>query len=326
MKISVDVLREHNALESVDHVSGSPEITSFKQRARLHQAMWRAENGLPIGSQPYRGNTPNTRPIGSRIAWETARSSGENFLSTQIRSVVEHRVTNKQPREMLNAYRLYADLLSSMPMCFNLFGSIAEKKAATQAVKAWWPDTPGEVSAVAFEWSPGRGEAGRYLGNGSAFDVAFILDLGGGKKGILGVETKYHEHCLASPLPRVEPERTREMRKREHYMRVAEDSKVFKPNACSQLIGGPLHQIWLDHLLVLSMLDADENWTWGRFCLVYPQANPSYSAAARAYEQTLADSASFRAVTLEQLLSACVLEDALAKAFRARYLWPDSNE
>ena len=51
------------------------------------------------------------------------------------------------------------------------------------------------MRAVRFEWSPGRGLTGEYLENRSAFDVVFELDLGGEKRGVLGVETKYHEHC-----------------------------------------------------------------------------------------------------------------------------------
>lgn len=320
MNISAENLAKYMALESVDLVSRAPEITAFKQRARLHQAMWRAEKGLPMGTQPYRGNTPSARSIGSRIAWEVAHSKGENFLTPQIRAVVEARVADRQPREMLNAFRLYADLLSSMPMCFNLFGSVAEKKAATKAVRTWWPDTPGEVSAVAFEWSPGRGKPGRYLGNGSAFDVAFILDLDGGKKGVLGIETKYHEHCVPCPLPRTEPQLTREQLQRKYYLQVAERSGVFRPGACTQIIGGPLHQIWLDHLLVLSMLQSEE-WAWGKFCLVYPAENPSLSVAAGDYQNILNDRSTFAAITLEQLLSASVLDEALEQAFRRRYLW-----
>ena len=92
--------------------------------------------------------------------------------------------------------RLICDLLSSMPMCFNLFGELAcDLELADRAVHKWWPDVPGRVRDVRFEWSPGRGLPGEYLENRSAFDVVFELDLGGEKCGVLGVETKYHEHC-----------------------------------------------------------------------------------------------------------------------------------
>ena len=47
--------------------------------------------------------------------------------------------------------------LSSMRMCLNLFGQMwADLTLADKAVHAWWPDAPGKVSAVEFEWSPGR--------------------------------------------------------------------------------------------------------------------------------------------------------------------------
>jgi hypothetical protein len=48
------------------------------------------------------------------------------------------------------------------------------------------------VSDVRFAHSPGRLDPG-YLNSLRAFDVAFVLDLGDGTRGVVGVDTKYHE-------------------------------------------------------------------------------------------------------------------------------------
>ena len=51
-----------------DRVAVDPETSAFRQRARLHQPLWRAQQGFPEGAEPTRprpGAKP--RPIGSRL-------------------------------------------------------------------------------------------------------------------------------------------------------------------------------------------------------------------------------------------------------------------
>jgi hypothetical protein len=262
---SVETLKEHHAYENVDRVSNDPETTDFKRTARLLQSLWREKHGFPIGTQPMQSRDGKpTRPLGSRIDLVTARETGANFLTDRVRGAVKERLANPQPHQMLDEDRLYCDLLSSMPLCFNLFGELAADLAlADKAVHTWWPDTPGTVTAVGFEWSPGRSLKGEYLENRSAFDVAFILDLGNGTKGVIGVETKYHEHAVAM-APTTDA-------KMEWYRAVADASCVFEGGAQEAIIGTELQQIWLDHLLALSMLQhGSGEWGWAKFVVVYP--------------------------------------------------------
>ena len=56
-----------------------------------------------------------------------------------------------------------------MPMCFNLLGDLhADLALADHAAHRWWPDLPGTVSEVRFEWSPGRADPA-FLNNRTAF-------------------------------------------------------------------------------------------------------------------------------------------------------------
>jgi hypothetical protein len=58
---------------------------------------------------------------------------------------------------MLNANRLWADLLSSMPLSFNLFGQLAnDAAAASRAVACWWKDAPAARARLRFEYSAGN--------------------------------------------------------------------------------------------------------------------------------------------------------------------------
>ena len=309
-------LRAHDCLEAVDKVPGDPDTTAFKRRARLHQALWRESRGLEIGSQPMRPEPSKaSKPLGSRIDLKVARETGANFLSETVHKAVRHRLENPQAHQMLDEDRLYCDLLSSMPMCFNLFAVLrADPVAADRAVHTWWPDVPGRVSAVLFEWSPGRRLLGHYLENRSAFDVAFKLELEGGRCGLLGVETKYHEHCRREKAPSA--------RRKRRYTEVSIASRLFSPESIDAIMGTDLQQIWLDHLLALSMTqEPSPKWVWTGFALVHPRRNPSYARAVERYRALLTNPASVRVSTIESLLDAHVLPEAASSAFADRYLW-----
>jgi len=305
---SNEELRSADCLETVDRV-GDPATASFKAAARLHQARWREAKQLPIGTQPISGGS-RARPLGSRLPLAYALESYANFIDPRCAQAARARLAAPQRHQMLKADRLYADLLSSMPMCFNLFGTITEPAAATAALRAWWPDVPGSVSEVIFEWSPGRADRA-YLGNRTSFDVAFILDLGEGRRGVLGVETKYHEHPIpvgATPenLPR--------------YLEVARASELFEESALAALPRDTVSQLWLDHLLALSMLQhRSGQWHWARFALVYPDGNPAWAPLVARYRALLRDEQTFAALTFDQLIAAGALEAPVCDALIARY-------
>ncbi|MHB8860058.1 MAG: PGN_0703 family putative restriction endonuclease [Thermoleophilia bacterium] len=315
--VTEDELGPYDRLEPVDLVRNDPETTAFKRRARLHQSQWRERHKLEPGMQPARptAEIPG-RLIGSRIAIDMARESGANFISDAARNAADDRIAKPEPHQTFDADRLYGDLLSSMPMCFNLFGPLhADLELADKAIKTWWQDAPGKVSSVRFEWSPGRSVAGEYVGNRSAFDVAFELDLGAGKFGVIGVETKYHEDCKTEAAPYGKKRLPR-------YAEVTSKSDVFVPAALDKILGTRLQQIWLDHLLALSMVQHPSGqWEWAKFVLVHPRLNPSYARVAEEYQTLLADDSTFDVTTVEALLEARVLPKDTIRAFTERYLW-----
>ncbi|HEY3821860.1 MAG TPA: hypothetical protein VGL81_32060 [Polyangiaceae bacterium] len=296
----------------VDRVPRDPATTAWKRRARWGQAQWRQARGYAGGWHPYSGGSDAT-PVGSRLELEFARASGANFITPGALAAVRARVDAPEQFQMLKEDRLWADLLSSMPMCFNLFGDLAgEGEEGRRAIRTWWPDVPNGEVRVRFEHSPGRRDL-TFLGNQSAFDVAFEINAGKDTRAIIGVETKYHEHAVveAPPKPRALA----------RYAEVTERSGVFADGWRERIVGTDLQQIWLDHLLVLAMLQhPSKRWTWGRFVLVYPSANPSFAAAASRYREILVASATFEARPIEQLLSPGTVADRVAAAVRDRYL------
>lgn len=237
------VLRDAHCWFRTDTVAGQPEMTAYKRRARLQQARWRERHGLPMGGQRQPDGT--RVPVGSRLEVDFAERTARNFLSSRVAAAVRHRVAHPERYQTLNQERLWSDLLSSMPMCFNLFGELWDApEHATTALKGWFADVPGTVRELRFEWSPGRLDPS-YLGNRSAFDAAFVLDLSTGGGGVVGLETKYHEHAKAEAPPK--------QGRLDRYREVTECSNLFKAGWEKALIGTDLQQLWLDHLLVLSM-------------------------------------------------------------------------
>jgi hypothetical protein len=300
--------------EADDRVPRRADITDFRRRLRFHQAQWREANGYPIGSQPIapRPNGGAVRLVGSRLPLDYARDTGANFLTATALDAARARTSITEPHQSFDHQRLWADLLWSPSMTFNLFGDLAADRAlADRAVHTWWPHAPGTVGDVRFAHSPGRLDP-VYLGNLVAFDVAFVLDLDEGTNGIVGVMTAYNEvnkRQLPKPsrLPR--------------YREITETSGVFGPGAIEAVNGTELIHIWLAHALVLSMLQHPSGaWGWGRFVVVHPAGNSDFADACARYRDLLVDQSTFSSLTIEELLDADVLPARTTAALRERYL------
>jgi hypothetical protein len=127
---------------------------------------------------------------GSRLPLAYARETGANFVTAGALEAARARTAVSERHQSFDHQRLWADLLSSAAMCFNLFGELASDPAlADRAVRVWWPEAPGTVCDVRFAHSPGRFDPA-YLNSLRAFDAAFVLDIGDGTQGIVGVDTQ----------------------------------------------------------------------------------------------------------------------------------------
>lgn len=287
--------------EAADRVPGDPVTTAFRRRARLHQARWREAHGHPIGTQPLNPRAgAEARPVGSRLPTAYGRETGAAFVGAAARAAAEERTARKEPHQTFDRQRLWADLLWAPALAVNLFAEVDDA-----AVRTWWPDVPGTVADVRFEHSPGRLDPA-YLGNLSSFAAAVVLDQPDGTRGIVGVR------ALHADLAERETPKPRNLAR---YREVAERSGAFTriPD------GGPsdLTEIWLDHLLVLSMLQHPSGeWTWGRLVLVHPAGHAQAADAAARYRATLRpDDTTFATTTVEDLLT--------TPALRERYLEGD---
>lgn len=278
-KLAPDLLRAHHVLVPTDN--------AFQQRARLAQAVWREREGHPIGL--HRGE-----PLGSLIELEYGKRTLANFMTATIREVVQHDVLGpgRDPDALINANRLFANLLSSQPLCFNLFGELArDSDLATRVMRVMSPGRIGRVTNILFEHSPGRRDP-RFTGDRSAFDVFVEYASPAGKRGFLGIEVKYHEALNDAPAEH-----------RARYDELADRMGIF-PADRAALKAKPLQQIWRDHLLAGALLHGGLGYDEGAFVFLHPEGNTACAKAVAAYRWQLRETDTFTAWTLEQVFAA----------------------
>jgi len=296
---SDDILAQHHVLVRSDN--------EWQREARLRQALWREAKGLPIGE--HRG-----QPLGSRLAMPYAKETLANFVTQTIQDVVRAEVLDPTTStgKMYREPRIYEDLLSSQPLCFNLFGELPRDLGlASRAFGMLLADARLVVTGIEFEHSPGRGDH-KFTGDHSAFDVFVTYTSATGERGFVGIEVKYVEDLDVPPA-----------RHRARYDEVASAMGCFVPAGLPRLRKKPLEQLWRDHLLAGSLLlDAESGYSSGTFSVVYPSGNTTVAKAVEGYRACLTEGASFATWTLEAVLDA--IEEAGAGAWarevRERYL------
>ena len=260
----------------------------FQRRARVLQAMWREERVYPIGE--HRGRR-GIKVLGSRLAMPWAEETLSNYLTDTVREVLRQEVLDKikSKGKLYARPRILEDLLSSQPMAFNLFGELQQDLSlATSVFRPLSGGRIAEVTGIEFEYSPGRRDE-RYLGDNSAFDVYVTYLTAQKRRGLVGIEVKYHENMLGKAA-----------RHRPRYDDVAEEMGCFREECASLLKRQPLQQIWRDHMLAGSML-ASGDFDDGFFVFLYPGENQLCDRAVKKYMLCLAKTFTFARWTLEDV-------------------------
>ncbi|MDT8440833.1 MAG: hypothetical protein RQ723_04135 [Desulfuromonadales bacterium] len=273
-----DLARSLNAYKSVD-------ASAFQRRARVLQSMWREEQGFDPGEHAG-------APLGSRLRMPEAQEQLLNYITPTARDVVKREVLGPAAKgKLYGKPRIFNDLLSSQPLCFNLFGELTDDLAlASDVIRDLTGGRFSRVTAIEFEESPGRGDP-RYLNDRSAFDVFVRCEDAESRPGFIGIEVKYHEN-LQGPAAEHKP----------RYDEVADAMACFVDDR-SRLRQAPIQQIWRDHLLAGITL-IEDGYVDGMFATLYPADNTHVSTALADYRQQLVNSDSFDAWTMEQFVTA----------------------
>jgi hypothetical protein len=189
--------------ESVLHIKfGLPYKADnpFAANARFLQSWYRVQvlNQANYGFGPEKSSKTKYGNI-----LENGETTGSNFLSTEIFAYAQYRCRFLKNGETISQYRLFNNMLSSQPMCFNLFyplKALFEKDhlAAAKVFSAIFPSLQiAGIVAVEIEYFPYP--KSEYLNDLTAFDAMLIYTSQTGERNILAIETKYVEKLGSNP-------------------------------------------------------------------------------------------------------------------------------
>lgn len=152
--------------------------------------MYRVELGEEEGVGPTRYSQHHYGNMISR-----GEVSGKNFLLRETFEYAKERVRNKKDTEMIDEFRLFNNLLSSMPMALNLFYPLMlllkhDLAMVTLVIRSVFKNFPVfEVTEIGLEFIPSPIE--KYTKDRSVMDayIKFIDNKGG--RYLIAIETKY---------------------------------------------------------------------------------------------------------------------------------------
>ena len=282
----------------------SKSDNDFAQRMRRHQSWYRAcVLKVPYGTGP--GPWSHT-PYGNMLTEQSAEA-GLNFLTPGIFDLAKRRIADGTGT--VDSFRLMRNMLSSQPLCFNLFGELAlDHVLATRLVRVLWGGHIARVTGVHIEWAPEP--AAEYLDDRTAFDAFIEYETQDKRAGFVGIETKLSEPFS---VRRYDKPAYRRWMTPDGPWRAAADGEVVKQAH---------NQLWRDHLLAWSLLRHPESqYAEGGLSVVYHPEDRRCRDVIAGYRALLRDAATFSSFDLAQVVSAWKpLAGPWLATFEQRYL------
>ncbi len=210
-----------------------PSESGFKKRMRFHQGWWRA---FVLAEEQGEHPTKKGKSICNTIL--NGESSGKNFLSQNIRYAVTQTIKERQATSsgIIQEDRLFNNLLSSQPLCFNFFGELkTDADFALRLLQHFYPEFT-QVNRVIFEFAPDE----NYTNDNSAFDVAIEV-MRGNQTGLLGIECKYTDTFSQQEYDKPA------------YRQIFEQSQVFAENY-ETFISGRFNQLFRNQLIAEALV------------------------------------------------------------------------
>lgn len=276
------ILRQHKVHEPFD--------TRFRSAARLLQSLWRERQGIPMGF--YVNGKGRKKPLGSRLS-ALASAGGANFLSAGIQRLARREMAYREPGAMIDEHRVWSNMLSSMPLTFNLIGGLKlNPDLAHQVARTLWPELVDEICHIQFEHSPGRGDLA-FTADGTAFDAFLSCRDAEGAKTFVAIEVKYSEGM-------VEPE----AKGRPRYDELSASCGLYRDPNDPKLRGNPVQQLWREHMLAQCLI-SNRMYDRGVFVCLAPKLNDPVQRACAQYNGHLAagdNLCAFDTLTLEDML------------------------
>lgn len=269
----------------------------LRRRLRRHQGWWReTELNLPAGHIPRRD-----RPVLSMLP-ETAPLSANLWTEESRRAFADASTSLKGRPGLIQEERVRRNLLSSQPLCFNLFGYL---RAHPEAVLPWVASiepSAERVERIELEWSTRESAIG-----GSAFDAFVEFSDSAGEKGFLGVECKYAER-LTETLRDPASAKFRDVTVPPRWLDGAAD--VLDRNG--------IRQFWYNTLLAQRVMDV-HGYVRARSVVVAMAEDDDARRAVDTVASQLQDGSFMLFVSLQDVVSSVQGHDTWRKTFTRRY-------
>lgn len=287
-----------------------------RRRYRRLQS-WYRETQL---AAPY--GTLRSRPVGSHLAADAVeRQPDLNFLWPAAAKHVDERgeIVAAEGGTM-EMGRLRHNLLSSMPLCFNLFGALGTHPAFVEIIRRCFAPDADRVIEVVCEFAPQPPSA--FLDDRTAFDAFIRYRRSDGSKGFVAVETKY-----------TEPFSPQEYRTDRYDHITATSGWFIAPDSGERLARKATNQLWRNVMLAAA-LEQDGRAGTGAVAVVGTSDDTHAESAVAGVRSELSNPEEhLRLVTLEQVVAAARATGdpdirAWADRFERRYVdldGPDTN-
>lgn len=282
-----------------------PSDDPFRERMRFHQRWYRATR---IRKQDF-PSPKDTDAIGSML---TIQEWKANFHHPDAIAAVE-----SSELSAANLDRCKRNMLSSQPLCFNLFGPLKSRRnLATSIFRELIPRLEA-VSKIRIEWPGGKTQ---WLGDSTAFDALIEYEDDKGPGAFLGIETK-----LTEPFSQA----TYGLDHSPKYADVMRRSGLWpEPKAAQFLLTDERwNQLWRNHMLVEAVAQAgDPARQRGRLAVIRHPDHVECAQAIRGYQSLLPDRGRpVIDITLDRLLELALKcanppEEPWLKAMKERYV------
>jgi hypothetical protein len=203
-------------------------------RYRLLQS-WYREHVLHVGYGTYRVRGV-VRPCGSLLDPDAvAERPGLNLLSARAAEYARQRSAEVVAAGgTLEVGRLRHNMLSSMPLCFSIFGELrGSGDRRIGLVRSLFDPFAVAVDAIECELTPDTD----VLGDRTAFDAMVVTRRDDGSRHLIGIETKYTERFSQTPYLA------------DRYLDVHLASGWFRDGSERSLVPAATNQLWRNTLL-----------------------------------------------------------------------------
>lgn len=229
--------------------------SAFMRQCRLQQSHYRATVlQQPCGVGPAFNSTSR---YGNMLV--DGGISGSNFVSEAAFRYAQQRARDKVICSdlTLDQFRLFNNMLSSMPLCFNMFSDLralllTDEHACTQVIKTLFRelDWIDSVLYIGVEFIPVPTKD--YIDDKTAFDALIIVADSGGRRGLIAVETKYTDL-----LGKIRSKKTDDKRDG-----LVKEAKLFHPARADQLAELGYTQLYRNFLLTYAYAKRHKMVNW----------------------------------------------------------------